>query len=204
MAPRPGRSSRPSRLPSLEATPFATRRRCNSRFTIFPLDFERHSCRHLVNFIVHVIFGGLSLRISHILAAIVALATATLAATIDSQTAGSNFVGNSTNYFGESFTTPGGGPWTDIGFNFYSNIPATTPVAVGTAFMLSEEYSGLPSGLSSSTPGFWQRPHRYLRVNSFSIHRSCCSRTRSTFYTLRLLFPSLPGVPISPARPIFR
>jgi len=94
------------------------------------------------------------LRISHILAAIVALATATLAATIDSQTAGSNFVGNSTNYFGESFTTPGGGPWNDIGFNFYSNIPATTPVAVGTAFMLSEEYSGLPSGLSSSTPGF--------------------------------------------------
>jgi hypothetical protein len=94
------------------------------------------------------------LRISHILAVTTALAGAALAATIDSQTAGNNFVGNSTNYWGESFTTPGGGPWSNIGFNFYSDIPAITPAAAGTAFMLSEEYGGTPLGLSSSTPGF--------------------------------------------------
>jgi MYXO-CTERM domain-containing protein len=98
--------------------------------------------------------GGSSLRTSHILAVAAALAGAALAATIDSQTAGNNFVGNSTNYWGESFTTPGGGPWSNIGFNFYSDIPATTPAAAGTAFMLSEEYGGTPLGLSSSTPGF--------------------------------------------------
>jgi hypothetical protein len=77
-----------------------------------------------------------------------------MAATIDSQTLGDNFFGNSTNYWGESFTTPGGGPWSDIAFNIYSDIPATTPTAAGTAFLLSEEYAGTPMGLSSATPGF--------------------------------------------------
>jgi hypothetical protein len=57
-------------------------------------------------------------------------------------------------YPGESFTTPGGGPWTDVSFNFYANIPPTTPLAAGTAFLLSTVYTGTPAALSSSTPGF--------------------------------------------------
>lgn len=55
---------------------------------------------------------------------------------------------------GESFTTPGGGPWNSISFNFYSNSPATTPRAAGTAFLLSTAYAGTPAALSNATPGF--------------------------------------------------
>jgi hypothetical protein len=55
---------------------------------------------------------------------------------------------------GESFTTPGGGPWNDISFNFYSNIPATTPAAPGTAFLFSQPYTGTVAALGSAAPGF--------------------------------------------------
>ena len=57
-------------------------------------------------------------------------------------------------FFGQSFTTPSGGPWDDITFNFFSDFPATTPVAFGTAFLLDQQYLGTPSDLSASTPGF--------------------------------------------------
>jgi hypothetical protein len=53
---------------------------------------------------------------------------------------------------GESFTTPGGGPWNSISFNFYT--PAATPAAVGTGFLLSMAYAGTPATLSNATPGF--------------------------------------------------
>lgn len=62
--------------------------------------------------------------------------------------------GSATEDFGESFTTPGGGPWDDVTFNFFSDVPAVTPDAAGDAYLLTEEYLGTPSGLSSSTPGF--------------------------------------------------
>jgi len=55
---------------------------------------------------------------------------------------------------GESFTTPGGGPWNSISFNFYSDSPATTPGAVGTAYLLSMAYAGTTAALSNATPGF--------------------------------------------------
>jgi hypothetical protein len=56
---------------------------------------------------------------------------------------------------GESFTTPGGGPWNSLSFNLYSNSgPATTPVGTGTAFLLSMEYAGTPAALNNATPGF--------------------------------------------------
>ena len=55
---------------------------------------------------------------------------------------------------GESFTTPGGGPWNNIVFNFFSDVPATTPLAAGNAFLLTQEYLGDPASLSSSTAGF--------------------------------------------------
>jgi hypothetical protein len=57
--------------------------------------------------------------------------------------------------YGESFTTPGGAPWDDITFNYYSNDnPVRTPSAAGNAFLLTQVYMGTPSALSSSTPGF--------------------------------------------------
>lgn len=57
-------------------------------------------------------------------------------------------------YVGQSFTTVSAGPVSNIAFNFFSDVPATTPYAIGTGFLLSMEYTGTPANLSSSTPGF--------------------------------------------------
>jgi hypothetical protein len=54
--------------------------------------------------------------------------------------------------FGQSFTTPAGGPWHDLTFNFFTNVPPTTPTAAGTAFLLIKEYHGSTANLSSA-PG---------------------------------------------------
>jgi hypothetical protein len=57
-------------------------------------------------------------------------------------------------YAGQSFTTAAGPSETDIAFNFFSDVPATTPFATGTGFLLSQAYTGLPGDLGTSTPGF--------------------------------------------------
>lgn len=61
---------------------------------------------------------------------------------------------NTEAFFGQSFATPGGGPWSQITFNFFSDVPAATPNAVGTGFIFSSEYLGAPADLSSSSAGF--------------------------------------------------
>ena len=60
---------------------------------------------------------------------------------------------NNNQYTGQSFTTPSGGPWDDITFNFFSGLGtgSVVPVAVGTAYIFSAPYTGTPSGLSSAT-----------------------------------------------------
>jgi hypothetical protein len=73
--------------------------------------------------------------------------------TIAENTAGAFFT-NFDIYAGQSFTTASAGPVSNITFNFFSNVPATTAYAIGTGFLLSIEYTGTPAGLSSSTPGF--------------------------------------------------
>ena len=66
-------------------------------------------------------------------------------------------------YDGQSVTTPAGGPWNSIGFNFVQcgNPSGTSclagtnsPYALGNLYLLTQVYDGLPSGLSSATPGF--------------------------------------------------
>ena len=57
-------------------------------------------------------------------------------------------------YYGESFKTPSDFLYYNLTFNFYSNVPATAPSAAGTAFLLSQPYTGTPAGLSVTTPGF--------------------------------------------------
>jgi hypothetical protein len=53
----------------------------------------------------------------------------------------------------QSLVTPAGGPWHNIAINF-TEVPATTPTAPGTAFLLNQEYLGPPANLGSSTPGY--------------------------------------------------
>jgi hypothetical protein len=73
--------------------------------------------------------------------------------TIAENTAGPGFQGN-IGCWGQSFTTVAGTPESNIAFNFFSNVPATTPYALGTGFLLSMQYLGTPANLSSATPGF--------------------------------------------------
>jgi hypothetical protein len=57
--------------------------------------------------------------------------------------------------FGQSVTTPSGGPWNLITFGFYNApVPLSSLGATGTLFLLDQSYSGTPSALNSLTPGF--------------------------------------------------
>jgi hypothetical protein len=75
-----------------------------------------------------------------------------LASTIYSYEAGVAGGGTNAQAPGQEVTTPSGGPWDDIVFNFYDG--NGNPVALGTVFLLSQSYSGTASALSTSTPGF--------------------------------------------------
>lgn len=54
---------------------------------------------------------------------------------------------------GIRLTTPVGGPWTNITFNWYQTSTGAS-YAIGTLFLLSQEYLSTPQALSSSTPGY--------------------------------------------------
>ena len=55
---------------------------------------------------------------------------------------------------GQSATTPVGGPFGSLTFNFYSDAATTTPTAGGTLFILTQQYTGAPADLSSNTTGY--------------------------------------------------
>jgi sugar lactone lactonase YvrE len=69
------------------------------------------------------------------------------AAVIDSYTT-TNLLDNAGYYLGQSFTTPGGGPWNNITFNFFLS---GVPLANGTAYIFSSRYTGLVNGLSGGS-----------------------------------------------------
>ncbi len=71
-----------------------------------------------------------------------------LGETIVEQTAGTQNVRQAV-FFGQSFTTPGGGPWRNITFNFFSD-RGVTPAAAGTVYVFTSAYNGTPSALSTS------------------------------------------------------
>jgi hypothetical protein len=53
---------------------------------------------------------------------------------------------------GQSVTTPGGGPWDTIEFDFIDSNGA--PLATGGLYVLTQEYAGTRANLSSSTAGY--------------------------------------------------
>ena len=59
---------------------------------------------------------------------------------------------NGTPFVGQSVTTPTGGPWTDITFNFYTSAGAS--YANGALFVFTQAFAATPSGLSSAAPGY--------------------------------------------------
>jgi hypothetical protein len=56
-------------------------------------------------------------------------------------------------YCGQTVTTPAGGPWDNIKFNFYQ-ASTGNPDAIGGLYALTQAYTGSPSALSTSTAGF--------------------------------------------------
>jgi hypothetical protein len=60
---------------------------------------------------------------------------------------------------GQSFTTPAGGPWNNLTFNWFDtggapNSGVPNPIATGTLFLLNQQYLGTPGALSAATPGY--------------------------------------------------
>ena len=75
------------------------------------------------------------------------LSVGAFAATITENTTGPTILGTNA-YVGQSFTTPGGGPWNNITVNFATT--AGTPVALGTLYLFTAAYSGTPAALSGA------------------------------------------------------
>lgn len=103
--------------------------------------------------------------------------------------------GGSGDFFGQSFVTPSGGPCDDIAFNLFSGFGANAPpAAFGTGYLLSAEYLGKPSGLSSSVAGFLVSAVASSGFYSFAPSVTLQSNTTYDFYEMRLLLPvTLPG-----------
>jgi hypothetical protein len=67
--------------------------------------------------------------------------------------------GSGTAALGQSLTTPIGGPWNNLTFNWFDtggapNTGVPTPIANGTLFLLNQQYLGTPGALSAATPGY--------------------------------------------------
>lgn len=67
--------------------------------------------------------------------------------------------GAATFALGQSLTTPAGGPWNNVTFNWFDtggtpNAGVPTPIAAGTLFLVNQQYSGTPAALSASTIGY--------------------------------------------------
>ena len=94
---------------------------------------------------------------------------------------------------GVSFTTPSGPPFNHTTFNWFNNVPPTTPFASGTLFMLNQEYTGTPFGLSSAVPGFLAQSQSTL-AGQFIFDPSVIVQPNTTYFFYNLgLFSVLPG-----------
>jgi hypothetical protein len=65
---------------------------------------------------------------------------------------GSATTGGSGFALGQSVTTPSGGPWDDLTFNWIASTGG--PYSLGTLFLLTQQYTGTEAGLSGATTGF--------------------------------------------------
>jgi hypothetical protein len=74
------------------------------------------------------------------------------AAVIQSHNVGGTGGGNAQDP-GLSLVTPPGGPWTNITFNWY-RAGTGASYAIGNLYLLSQNYTGTPQALSSSTTGY--------------------------------------------------
>lgn len=101
------------------------------------------------------------------------------ASTLASETAG--VVSSQTSdYYGESFTTAAGGPDNNITFNFLT--PPGAAYALGTGFLFTQAYIGMPPGLNSSDPGFLGSAVASGGLYSFAAALTLSGGTQYFFY----------------------
>ena len=88
-------------------------------------------------------------------------------------------------FVGQSVTTPSGGPWNQLSFNFFSDTSGgTTPSGSGTVFLLSSAYAGTPANLSSGTTDFLAQSLAAVSgVYSFGASVTLQPGTQYFFYT---------------------
>jgi hypothetical protein len=98
---------------------------------------------------------------------------------------------SNTYFYGQSFTAAAGGPFHDITFNFYD--PSGLPSAVGVGFLLSQVYTGDPSSLNSSTPGFLGSANASGNLYSFADSLTLQGGTQYFFFE-NMKVPSITGV----------
>jgi hypothetical protein len=118
--------------------------------------------------------------------AILALTSPLCAATIVSDTSGASS-SRFQFFWGQSFTTLTGGPWTDITFNFYDL--TGTPYAAGTGYIFAAAYTGTPANLANGGALAVSAPANGS-VYAFSPQFSLKSDTQYFFYedaAMRLL-----------------
>ena len=95
-------------------------------------------------------------------------------------------------YWGQSFTTVTLSPVSNIAVNLFSDVPSTTPYALGTGFLLSMAYTGTPSSLSSATPGFVDQATASGGFYTFNSSLTLLPNTQYFFYENAPLDP-MPG-----------
>lgn len=82
---------------------------------------------------------------------------------------------------GIRLTTPTGGPWTNITFNWY-RVTSGASYAIGTLFLLDREYLGTPQALSSSTSGYLASASGNGSLYTFSPTLTLQGNTQYYFY----------------------
>jgi VPDSG-CTERM motif len=125
-----------------------------------------------------------SLRLASVLviAALMAVSPTLMRANTIAENIGGPDTSGSGFYWGQSFTTVMIGPESNIAFNLFSDVPATTPYALGTGFLLSMAYTGTPSSLSSSTPGFLGQANASGGFWTFNSSLTLLPNTQYFFY----------------------
>ena len=83
------------------------------------------------------------------------IATDAHAVTLTQVTGGVSFLGGAY-YVGQGFTVTGAGSFTNVSFNFFSDIQehSPAPVALGTAFLFSTLYNGTVGALSTESQNY--------------------------------------------------
>jgi VPDSG-CTERM motif len=117
-----------------------------------------------------------------VIAALMAFCPTLMRANTIAENTGGPDTSSSGVYWGQSFTTVASGPESNIAFNLFSDVPATTPYALGTGFLLSMAYTGTPSSLSSATPGFLGQANASGGFWTFNSSLTLLPNTQYFFY----------------------